>query len=60
VSYSATRGKRVLGRAARSVKVRRGVAHVSFKLSRRARSAPTLRITATQRALKATSVLHRG
>jgi hypothetical protein len=60
VSYSAMRGKRVLGRASRSVKVRRGVAHVSFKLSRRARSAPTLRITATQRALKATSVLRRG
>ena len=59
VSYTALRNGRVVGRGARSVRIRKHVAHVSFKLSRRARKAPSLRISATQRAAKATSVLRR-
>ena len=60
VSYTAIRNGRVVGRAARTVKIRKGVAHVAFRLSRRARRAPTLRITATQQSARATSVLRRG
>jgi hypothetical protein len=59
VSYTAIRTGQVVTRAARTVSVRRGVAHVRFRLSKRARSAPLLRISATLRTAKATSVLRR-
>jgi Glycosyl hydrolase catalytic core len=59
IRYAAIREGHAVSGAARTVSVRRGVAHASFKLSRRGRSAPLLRVTATLRTLKATSVLRR-
>jgi hypothetical protein len=60
VGYSAIRSGRTVARAVRSVAVRGHKAHVSFKLSRRGRAAPMLRITATLRSAKATSILRRS
>jgi hypothetical protein len=54
IAYQARRGTRVVVRRRRSVLARKGVARAAFKLSRSARSASLLRITATQGDARAT------
>jgi len=59
IGFSALRGGRAISGATKRVSVRKRLAHVTFKLSKRARRAPLLRITATLGDAKSTSVLRR-
>jgi hypothetical protein len=59
VAFSALRNGRTIAGAAKRVAVRKRLVHVTFKLSKRARRAPLLRITATLGDEKSTSVLRR-
>jgi hypothetical protein len=59
VSFSALRNGRSVAASSKRVTVRKRLAHATFKLSRRARRAPLLRITATLGGEKSTSVLRR-
>lgn len=59
IAYSAVRGRHIVTRATRRVAVRGGVARTSFALSRSARRADALRITARHGSARATRLLTR-